>query len=357
MDVWKGDRCVRCTNFYPEYTADNIEKFRRLLPPRRHMNQPLMYLEMWYKGDSFVSELRLDFLNERKDIYPHAYRTQKAVELNSNGLHSHDYYELCVVSDGSVPMRIGGTIQHFQAGEALILNKNIAHVELFDRPAKILYLAMTDSYLNTMLNTMRQEQFVSNGVLESFLTRNLNNLSMNRSEYLHFKPLTPLSIAPTVSDISRRFRSKHVVSANSHITADILDVMETLCDAHLYSVEYCDMGLSTETSLSEIIKRIIDESGGAITRGELSKKLNYNPTYISRMLKKYTGHSIKEYCQFCRMEALRVKLITSNESISAIIKQLGFENKTQVYRVFKRIYGCTPKAYRSGVSEKEATEF
>jgi AraC-like DNA-binding protein len=89
---------------------------------------------------------------------------------------------------------------------------------------------------------------------------------------------------------------------------------------------------------------------GRCTREELSAQLHYNGEYLNRIVKKYTGKTILEYGQTIYMEEARELLAGTDLSISAIIEELGFSNRSHFYRLFEKIYGETPLNYKSAVS-------
>lgn len=61
---------------------------------------------------------------------------------------------------------------------------------------------------------------------------------------------------------------------------------------------------------------------------------------------KETGSSILQYINSMRMQMFAQMLLDSDDSVSNIASMVGFEDPSNVARVFKRTYGTTPSRYR-----------
>lgn len=68
--------------------------------------------------------------------------------------------------------------------------------------------------------------------------------------------------------------------------------------------------------------------------------------YLNRILKQKTGESIASYVKNLRLERSRQLLLSSNLSVEAIAKKVGFENTKYFYTLFKAEYGVSPSNYR-----------
>ena len=106
------------------------------------------------------------------------------------------------------------------------------------------------------------------------------------------------------------------------------------------------MGYSRELVTLENAKRIIEENHGVIRRTELAKKLNYSCEYISQIIRAHTGYTFKKYCQKVQLQEAARLLRSTDLSVSKIAASLGYENRTQFYKIFQEEYQLTPSEYR-----------
>ena len=68
---------------------------------------------------------------------------------------------------------------------------------------------------------------------------------------------------------------------------------------------------------------------------------------FAEIVKKYSGKTLLEYGQDIYLEEARRLLLDTDMSISDIITELGFSNRSHFYRVFRRAFGETPLDYRN----------
>jgi len=100
----------------------------------------------------------------------------------------------------------------------------------------------------------------------------------------------------------------------------------------------------------ENIKRYITSNpGGDITLGELAGIFHYNEKYLGRLFKRETGKTLHEYINEKRVRRAEQLLRTTGENIINISERVGFNNVTYFNRIFKKIHGKSPAAYRKDV--------
>lgn len=78
----------------------------------------------------------------------------------------------------------------------------------------------------------------------------------------------------------------------------------------------------------------------------ISDDLNLSPTHVGRLFKNYTGMSLVDYINDCRIELSKNELIHSNKKIFEIAVWSGFVTPHYFNKIFKQKTGLTPTAYR-----------
>lgn len=71
-----------------------------------------------------------------------------------------------------------------------------------------------------------------------------------------------------------------------------------------------------------------------------------NKSYLSRLFKQETGETFSEYLMRRRVEKAKRMLQASDKSIDEITEAIGLENSNHFYRIFKKVTGTTPGAFR-----------
>ena len=78
----------------------------------------------------------------------------------------------------------------------------------------------------------------------------------------------------------------------------------------------------------------------------LAGQLNMNASYLSALFRKETGATLTEFVSGRRIAHAQKLLRTTTLPIQSISLQCGISDMYYFSRLFKRIAGCTPKAYR-----------
>lgn len=79
---------------------------------------------------------------------------------------------------------------------------------------------------------------------------------------------------------------------------------------------------------------------------DIARYVGTNPNYLSGKFKDETGLSIRNYISKLRLNTAQHLLICSENTITQIAQEVGFEDVRYFTRVFKRYCGCTPTEFR-----------
>ena len=74
--------------------------------------------------------------------------------------------------------------------------------------------------------------------------------------------------------------------------------------------------------------------------------LYVNGSYLLRIFKANTGHTLLWYHNHVRCERAKALLMQTDRSISEIGEEVGFVSSAHFSHVFKKMTGVTPTAYR-----------
>ena len=107
----------------------------------------------------------------------------------------------------------------------------------------------------------------------------------------------------------------------------ILDKLEELLENYFAGDDKVDKGLPTVQSIA--------------------KNLNLTPDYLSSMLKSLTGQTTQQHIHHELIEKAKIKLSTTNLSISEIAYGLGFEHSQSFSKLFKSKTKQTPLEFQN----------
>ena len=83
-----------------------------------------------------------------------------------------------------------------------------------------------------------------------------------------------------------------------------------------------------------------------LTNELIATTFNYNPGYLSQMMKDYTGKSLHQYLISYRLKIAKENLTTTDDSINIIAWKSGFQSTAYFIKAFKEQTGMTPGKYR-----------
>lgn len=78
----------------------------------------------------------------------------------------------------------------------------------------------------------------------------------------------------------------------------------------------------------------------------IARELGVSPHYLSHLFKNAEGHSLMQFVIRRRIGEAQSLLINSNDSITSIAFQVGYNNSNHFHTIFQKIVGLTPQQYR-----------
>ena len=85
---------------------------------------------------------------------------------------------------------------------------------------------------------------------------------------------------------------------------------------------------------------------------KVAKFVNISPNHLSDKFKEVTGGNFVGYIARTRTEKARERLQNSNLRISEIAFAVGFQSLSQFNRIFKKLTGKSPSAYRAAPTKR-----
>lgn len=122
---------------------------------------------------------------------------------------------------------------------------------------------------------------------------------------------------------------------------------EKLSDVLFGIYQYLHNKNGNYENISETVKKMIREHiQEDISLAEAAEYAFLSPNYLSRLFKEQTGEKFSEYCIRVKMERAAEMLRDPRIKIYEISEQVGYKNIKYFYKLFKRVFSCTPSEYR-----------
>jgi AraC-like DNA-binding protein len=145
---------------------------------------------------------------------------------------------------------------------------------------------------------------------------------------------------PLLSGIKK---NKFVSNSNYIETQGILSI---LLSRFIENTNIIHIEENTEGDLNKVLIYISKNLHKSLTIKELADYCNFSTDHFSRSFNKKYGMRPNKYIQSKRIERSRFLLLSTQDSLKQIAKNVGLENISYFSRTFKKITGKTPANFR-----------
>ena len=265
----------------------------------------------------YKDALFFNFANQKYngELHYHFYNTP------TTPLHSHDYFELFVITQGSASHSFKGEKQTITAGTVCLIAPYEQHQFLKSKHAHEHFnLAMESASFKQICDTLSPKVY-------SALTNGPRYYKMSDLEFQYFNSLLELVLT------SSEHQSKILVkSISASIIAQLVrfeNDEDTLPD---WLKDFCE-----KIKLSEYFLKSVEE---------LSKLVPYSRSILNTEFKNYMNDTLISYITKLRVNYAANLLAFSDCSIVEICNMINYSSLSHFNRTFKNIMGYTPAEYR-----------
>lgn len=253
--------------------------------------------------------------------------------------HKHNYIELIYVYSGISTHIIGEKKITIKKDELLLLNQKIEHAVEYCGENDILFnFIVKPDFLEFLCMMVKNENAVLNFIFEALYSYK------NAGEYLMFKPKNGQLIRLYIESIITKLYEPQL---NNELELKLL-VGLLLCELmnHPEDIEAGQSNNPDKLITSLILKYIVGHYREG-TLNELASQVHIPNYQLCKIIKQNTGKTFTELIQNERIKTAAKLLRTTAIPIADIITEVGYENTTYFYQLFKKIYYQTPREYRS----------
>jgi AraC-like DNA-binding protein/mannose-6-phosphate isomerase-like protein (cupin superfamily) len=253
-------------------------------------------------------------------------------------LHKHDYIEVNYVYNGELMQTVGGKALTLKKGELLFLNQHIEHeIKACGTNDIVINFIIRPAFFDFIFTFLSSENTVSDFLLNSFYN------STQNGQFLYFKVAEVQSIQELLEKMIHEIMYPSTFSESTIKLNMGLFMIELIKNSDR-------MEKKEEASINHYLVveslKYIEEQFKDASLYELAEQLKQSHYGLSKTIKKVTSRTFKELLQERRLEKAKELLEGTDMSIGAIVEQVGYDNISYFYRIFKAKYGQTPKELR-----------
>lgn len=235
--------------------------------------------------------------------------------------HLHKSVEFVYVLEGTLEIGIAKELYHMEPGDfAIVFPEVIHHYQAFDpKPGKVVYLMLDSAYTGSYLSTLQQ--------------------------YCPENPVIPGK--DMNSDIS--YAMKSLLRQRKELDTIIIpQAFAQIMLAHAlpyYSlIEKSSMG--PEDIVYQTVAYISGHFTEEITLTSMAKDLGFSPYALSRVFSSTFHRNFNQYLNEVRLNYASGLLLYTNQTITEIYNNSGFNSQRTFNRAFQECFHMTPREYR-----------
>lgn len=245
--------------------------------------------------------------------------------------HFHRYYEFFYLKTGSCIYSVNNSLYHLTAGDVFVVAPGDSHCTRYDG---LVPCERTVVYcMPEVVPPFFWEQHPDIG---DKLSRSGKVILVKKGQLQMEALLDKMLEENNIPDrYSYEFLQLQMMTLLLNIQRNGIFVYE--------KIEH-DNGISSD--IEAALRYIAENFALPITLNEVAEEINLTPTYLSRKFKKVTGTTFKEYVNYIRIRQASQMLLTTDDSITKIALNCGFNSSNYFKDCFRRINGISPRTFR-----------
>ncbi len=116
------------------------------------------------------------------------------------------------------------------------------------------------------------------------------------------------------------------------------------------------MSVQTIEAMAKWVEKNVAKAP-APTLKDMSSHVGYSPFYCSAKFREHMGMTYKQFLSQCRIRAAANDLLNTNDKITDIAFRYGYSSSESLTRAFTLMFSCSPRQYRSRLSQYVNSSF
>lgn len=277
-----------------------------------------------------MEEYRHEFIdkNEMLDLHLDFFIDPGQTVINK---HFHDWIEIVYLIHGDLEIQVNNRSMKLRENDFVVINPMSIHSTRCMNGNTAILLQIPTSFLEKFMPDIRYFSFAVD--LESKDPRVQTKLANIRS---------------TLQDlwINYQFQAEGYVFRCYSL---IFEVIYILIHSFSYKVDRKEQQKNQKNleRIQEIMEYVGSHYTEQISIAEIAGRVGLNEIYFSRFFKANMGMTFLEYLNMVRLEKIYVDLLNTNMPVKDIQTKHGFYNDKVFRRMFREVYGCTPREART----------
>jgi len=237
--------------------------------------------------------------------------------------HYHGFYEIFYLCSGECRFLLKDSVYHMKKGDIVFIAPGELHNALYDtgNPCEINMIFFKKEYLNRP-NDPDMTSFMGS----------VPALYQEKFQHLLGMMLSENSV---IDEYSQNFMCCYLT-----------EVLLMLMRHSVMNEKEPELLNAKDVDILTATKYIYKNFRKPLTLEEVAAVASLSPTYFSKKFKTITGMGFKEYLNFVRLKHAQAALLTTDNTITDIALEYGFNDSNYFKDLFKKFFGKSPREFR-----------
>ena len=251
--------------------------------------------------------------------------------------HMHRFIEIVYVTEGNGVHYINDVAYKVKRGDLLFMNYYQEHA--FDKGSmQILNICIKPEFIDReLVDSKNAKEMLALSMFDSFA--NLEHIS----PVVSFTGKDLIEVEDIIRHIKDEWKEKDI-NYGTVVKGYVLILINKMF-RQMRKEQLAPIVQHMNRITPDIILYIEEHCYEKINLTDLAQMCFYNPSYFSKIFKETFGKNLTDFIQEKRIEKA-IELLKEPLSIEEIVQRVGFCDKKQFYKVFKKITGVTPGELR-----------
>lgn len=258
------------------------------------------------------------------------YSTRISVPAFEFKWHYHPEYELTYIVRGSGYRIVGNSHEHFSAGDLVLLGSNLPHTwwgkQEDGSPSEAIVIQFSNAFIEPFLQLQESQS------IKELLTKASRGLRWDNDQMLFH----------SIEELENQTEFNRILS--------LLSILQTLSQkesTQLASDSYHNViSKKFETRINKVCTYIQNHYSEPISLKQVSDLVFMTESNFCKFFKKATSTTFSDYLNDLRINEACQLLLSSEDNVSKIAHDCGFESLSYFNRVFLRKMNLTPSVFR-----------
>lgn len=260
----------------------------------------------------------------------------KITEFGDDVVHRHQFYEIFYILEGSISHTMNGKTSVLQTGDMVFLDMNDIHCfwRTPGNTCKHRDIILQVDFFEELCDFLGEE--FRTAYMDGTLSRKIH-LSIEQMEQYENR----ITNAILTSSMNNAYKT-------ASIRALCISLLNNLVEEKIHNNDsYYPMWfreLLGRFHMNDFLKLGLDE---------IVEPFHFNKSYLCRCFRQYTGCTMTDYLNQLRLQQAAFQLQYTDNTILSICNNVGFSSVSYFNKIFKSVYGVSPKDFRKKKTQQE----